>query len=43
MKWIFTLILVLLISQGHAQEHVNPFDVQVSVTQADGRFHIQAS
>ena len=43
MKWIFPLFLVLLISQGHAQENANPFDVQVSVAQIESRFHIQAS
>ena len=43
MKWIFPLFLVLLISQSHAQENSNPFDVQVSVTPIEGRFHIQAS
>ena len=43
MKWIFPLFLVLLISQTHAQENSNPFDVQVSVTPIEGRFHIQAS
>lgn len=43
MKWIFPLALVLLISQSHAQENANPFDVQVSVSPIEGRFQIQAS
>jgi len=43
MKWLSPLFLVLLISQSHAQENSNPFDVQVSVTPIEGRFHIQAS
>jgi hypothetical protein len=43
MKWTIPLTLVLLISHGHAQEVANPFDVQVSVAQIEGRFHIQAS
>ena len=43
MKWLSPLFLVLLISQSHAQENSNPFDVQVSVAQIEGRFHIQAS
>ena len=43
MQSIFPLALVLLISQGHAQENVNPFDVQVSVSQIEGRFQIQAN
>jgi hypothetical protein len=43
MKWFFPLTLVLLISQSHAQENANPFDVQFSVAQIEGRFHIQAS
>ena len=43
MKWLSPLFLVLLISQSHAQENANPFDVQVSVTPIEGRFHIQAS
>jgi hypothetical protein len=43
MKWIFPLTLVLFLSQSHAQENANPFEVQVSVTQIEGRFHIQAS
>jgi len=43
MKWIIALTVVLLVSQSHAQESSNPFDVQVSVTAVEGRFHIQAS
>lgn len=43
MKWIFSLALVFLISQAHAQENTNPFDVQVGVSPMEGRFHIQAS
>jgi Polyketide cyclase / dehydrase and lipid transport len=43
MKWIFPLALVLLLSQGQAQENSNPFDVQVNVSPIEGRFHIQAS
>ena len=43
MKWIFPLTLVLFLSQGHAQENANPFDVQVNVSAIEGRFHIQAS
>jgi len=43
MKWIFPLALVLLIPQGYAQENANPFEVQVSVTPIEGRFHVQAS
>ncbi len=43
MKWILPLPLVFLISQSQAQEKANPFDVQVSVTPIEGRFHIQAS
>jgi Polyketide cyclase / dehydrase and lipid transport len=36
-------MLVFLISQSHAQENANPFEVQVSVTPIEGRFHVQAS
>jgi len=43
MKWLFPLTLVLLISLSYAQENANPFDVQVSVTPANGRFQINAS
>ena len=43
MKWIFSLTLALLLSQGYAQENANPFDVQVSVSPMEGRFQIQAS
>jgi Polyketide cyclase / dehydrase and lipid transport len=43
MKWTFPLALVLLISQSHAQENANPFDVQVNVRPIEGRFQIQAS
>jgi hypothetical protein len=43
MKWIFSLMLVFLISQSHSQENANPFEVQVSVTPIEGRFHVQAS
>jgi len=43
MKWILSITFIFLISHSHAQESVNPFDVQVSVTPIDGRFHIQAS
>ena len=35
--------LLGFISQGHAQENANPFDVQVSVSSIQGRFQIQAS
>lgn len=30
-------------TQGYAQENINPFDVEVSVVQIEGRYHIQAS
>lgn len=43
MKWLFSLTLAFLVFHGHAQENVNPFNVQVSVTSFEGRFHIQAS
>ena len=43
MKWILSITFIFLIFHSHAQESVNPFDVQVSVTPIDGRFHIQAS
>ena len=43
MKWLFPLILILLVSLGHAQENANPFNVQVSVTPVNGRFQINAS
>jgi ribosome-associated toxin RatA of RatAB toxin-antitoxin module len=43
MKYLFTLFFAFFISHGYAQENANPFDVQVSVTSSDGRFHIQAS
>lgn len=43
MKWFFTLALVFFIFQGYAQENLNPFDVQVSMTPVDGRFHAKAS
>lgn len=36
-------MLVLLMTQGYAQENINPFDVEVSVVQIEGRYHIQAS
>ena len=36
MKWIIALTVVLLVSQSHAQESANPFDVQVSVTAVEG-------
>jgi hypothetical protein len=35
--------LLGFISQGHAQENANPFDVQVSVSSIQGSFQIQAS
>ena len=43
MKWIFTIALVLLLSQGHAQESTNPYDVHVSTRAIDGRIQIDAS
>ena len=43
MKWIFSLTLALLLSQGYAQENANPYDVQVNVSPIEGRFQIQAS
>lgn len=43
MKWFLTLALAFFITQSFAQENSNPFDVWVSVTQVDGRFHAQAS
>lgn len=43
MNWLLTLILFFPISMSHAQENANPFDVQVSVSPIEGRFHIQAS
>jgi len=43
MKCLFTLIFTFFISQCLAQENSNPFDVQVSVSSVDSRFHIQAS
>jgi len=42
MKYLITLVLAFFASQGFAQENANPFDVQVSVSSADGRFRIQA-
>ena len=43
MKWIFPLALVLLLSQGYAQENANPHDVQVSTRAIDGRIQVNAS
>ena len=43
MKWIFPIALVLLLSQGYAQENTNPYDVQVSTRPIDGRIQIDAS
>ena len=43
MKRLLPLILVLLISLSHAQEKLNPFNVQVSVIPVNGRFQINAS
>jgi len=43
MKWIIPLTVALLVSQSHAQENANPFDVRVSVTPVEARFQIQAS
>jgi hypothetical protein len=43
MKWIFPLALVLFLSQGHAQENSNPYDVHVSTRAVDGRIQIEAS
>ena len=43
MKWFLTLALAFFSSHGFAQENSNPFDVRVSVTLVDGRFHAQAS
>ena len=43
MKWLFPLILVLLVPLSQAQDNTNPFNVQVSVTPANGRFQINAS
>lgn len=43
MKWIIPLTVALLVSQSHAQENANPFDVRVSVTPVEGRLQIQAS
>jgi len=43
MKWLFPLILVLLVPLSQAQDNTNPFNVQVSITPANGRFQINAS
>jgi len=43
MKRLYPLILILLISLSHAQESLNPFNVQVSVIPVNGRFQINAS
>lgn len=43
MKWLLILMLVNPISRGHAQENINPYDVQVSTRLIDNRFQIQAS
>lgn len=43
MKWLFILMLFTPITGGHAQENINPYDVQVSTKVIDGRFQIQAS
>jgi hypothetical protein len=43
MKLFLLLVLGFFISQGYAQENVNPFDVQVSVNPLEGRYQIQAS
>jgi len=43
MKWLCSLALMLLVSLSHAEENVNPFNVQVSVIPMNGRFQINAS
>ena len=43
MNRIFSLVLVFLTFQAHAQENTNLFDVRVSVSPIEGRFQIQAS
>ena len=41
MKWIIPLTVALLVSQSHAQENANPFDVRVSVTPVEDRFRFK--
>ena len=43
MKWIFSLILGLLVSPGFAQEADNLFDVRVTVTPVNDQYLINAS
>ena len=43
MKWIFAALLTFMSSQVLAQQTNNPFDVQIGITPANGRFNINAS
>jgi hypothetical protein len=43
MKWLISTALLFCCMQIFAQESVNPFDVQATVSAIDGRFQINAS
>ena len=43
MKWILTFILSVISFQVCAQDADNPFNVQVNIKRANGRFHISAN
>jgi hypothetical protein len=43
MKLLLPLVLVFLSALSHAQESLNPFNVQVSVSLVNGRYQINAS
>jgi hypothetical protein len=43
MIWIFAALLTFMSSQALAQQTNNPFDVQIGITSANGRFNINAS
>jgi len=43
MIWIFAALLTFMSSQVLAQQTNNPFDVQIGITPANGRFNINAS
>ncbi|ANI99299.1 cyclase/dehydrase [Polynucleobacter wuianus] len=43
MKWILISILGLMSVQAFAQDSDNPFNVQINIKPANGRFHINAN
>ena len=43
MKWILISILSFISWQAYAQDSDNPFNVQINIKPANGRFHINAN